>query len=264
MNDSPDMRQLLLAYVLQELSSEDRRIVDERLLAEQDFSDQLQEAEYDLIDDYHAGLLEAAFSPHRLAQSLSPTLQRGVVSPSSSTGQYPSRSRWFLRWSLAAATLTICIACGWFLVLHLHTTQRPQTAQEAVPPTHSGQPSRSHPPEGEATAVLLLASEVTRGPAGPTLELHPFTRVIEVEWLAPDERSPQSFALSVSVEGRILTKVKQDGPLKEVDGKRAAIFHLAPSVFTDNSADSHFLFMIGTDEVSQSVPAEFAVSVLRQ
>ena len=140
----------------------------------------------------------------------------------------------------------------------------PRMAQKAIPSTHDDQPSTPHSSGGESTAILLLASGVTRGPEGPTLELHPFTRVIEVEWVAPPDESVQSFVLSISVNGKILAKVKQDGPLKTVEGKRVAIFHLTPPVFTGNPPDSHFVFILGADDIPHSAPAEFAVSVSRQ
>ena len=69
-----DLRQLLLAYKLGELSPEDREQLDERIICDQEFSDQIAEAAYDLLDDYRAGRLaralrrrvEKAFSPAEL------------------------------------------------------------------------------------------------------------------------------------------------------------------------------------------------------
>jgi len=274
MSDSPAARPLLLAYLLEELSPDERQSMDERLLTDQDFSDQLQEAEFDLIEDYHAGRMtdderrrtEAAFSPERLRQR--PSLERAINQPrlppaGLKTGRETASPR--LRWAIAAAALAICVAGGWFIASRLHTQSGlPRMARKATPGGNTGKHSTSGGAPGDTTAVLVLAADVTRGPGGPVLDLLPSTRAILVQWVVPSPTQAQRFYLSISRDGRILSTTQQDGDLTKIDGREVASFRLAPSMFAGVPAESQVMMLIRNADAPRSSEAEFTVSVLRR
>lgn len=109
MNEADNPRSVLLAYLLGELPPGVRERLEERVLSDQDFSDQLQEAEYDLIDDYHAARLrhserrrvEKAFPRERLIELSAPYTGRIENQEGAFTKNAGSRStQW---WALASS-----------------------------------------------------------------------------------------------------------------------------------------------------------------
>ncbi|MGA8109091.1 MAG: hypothetical protein WB974_06630, partial [Acidobacteriaceae bacterium] len=228
---------------------------------------------FDLIEDYHAGRMadderrrtEAAFSPERLGQR--PSLERAINEPRLPAGLKTGRrtARPWLRWAIAAAALAICVAGGRFIASRLHTQSGlSRMARKATPGGNTGQPSTSGGAEGDTTAVLVLAADVARGPGGPALDLLPATRAILVQWVVPSPTQAQSFLLSISKSGRILSTTQQDGRLKEIDGREVASFRLAPSTFAGVPAESQVLMLIRSADAPQSSEAEFTVSVSRR
>ena len=196
MNDSSDLRQLLLAYNLGELPSAERSELEERMFNDEVFSDRLEEAEYDLIDDYRAHRLRTAdrpriekvFSREQLMRALLPATSPIQRHPESRAAHQPiqqpanvslSTSAWpRFRLPLAAAVLGLLAATSWLLVSR-HVQERASnyvaatsgTNAPASPPAVSGNntPSSHTLPNPAATAVLLLGPEITRG--APTVEL---------------------------------------------------------------------------------------------
>ncbi len=271
MKHSLDARRLLLDYLLGKLSSEERQATEERMLADQGFSDELREAEFDLIEDYHTRRLtaddhrraERAFSQERLRDR--PPMARpenGLHSHAEAETGIRSSRPW-LRWSFAAAVMAICVVGGLFLALRIYTPQihHPMTARRATPAGSSSTPSLT---EGDTTAVVLLASDATRGEGGPTLELRSITRSILIQWAVPAGTRAQRFILSVSDNGNILTSVQQDGVLQEVDSRKVASFRLAPSAFEKMPAGTRVLMVVQSARDSPSSEAEYTVSVSRR
>ncbi|HEX4039919.1 MAG TPA: hypothetical protein VHX37_17825 [Acidobacteriaceae bacterium] len=267
MNDSPNARQVLLAYLLGKLAPEERSALEERMLAESDFSDQMQEAEYDLIDDYHAGRLEpaerrraeAALTPERLSRSAPPFSGRR-------DGEVPRRSesRAWLRWSAAAVALAVLGFAGWSLVALHRARNLPHVVARTRPEGSSGGgngPTAPGSGNGNSTAVLLLASDVTRGPGGLSLDLHPSTSTVIVQWVVPPQTGARSFQLSVTKEGKVLGVEAQDGGVKTISGHQVAEFRVDPAVFAVSGAAAHCLLLIRSGEAGSPVVAEFSVVV---
>ncbi len=270
MSESPDTRQLLLAYLLGELPPAERSDIEERMLADQDFSDLLQEAEYDLTDDYRAARLspderarvEAALGAERLAQSarVSPHATPPVASPK----RIPPQSSYLLRWSLAAAVLVA--ASGWFAFDHYMPAGNglPHAAGVVAPGAASGQGEpQSGPAPGEdknSSVVLLLASNVTRGSGALPLNLSPSTRTVIVQWVVPTHTSSRSFQLSVTRDGKVV-ETEQQQDLQTIDGQLVAEFRVNPALFATGSSGSSLLLLIRGGGPNTPVVAEFPVSV---
>lgn len=275
MNDSSDLRQLLLAYKLGELPSAERSELEERMFNDEAFSDRLEEAEYDLIDDYRAHRLstaerprvEKAFSREQLMCALPP-----ATSPLQPSANVPlSTSAWpRLRLPLAAAVLVLLAATSWFLVSR-HVQERESnyvaatsgaTHAPASPPVVPGNntPSSHTLPNPAATAVLLLGPEITRGAPTIELQLSPAVTTLRVQWVVPPQQSGTTFCLSVTKNGKVLKTVTQHGSLQNVGGSHVAEFLLDAPNIAKQQKDARYLFVVST-AVHHEVAGEYAVSV---
>ena len=283
MNDSTNPRSLLLGYLLDELPPGERERVEERMLQERAFSDQLQEAEYDLADDYHAGRLsrserirvEKAFSRERLAEIASIS---GEWSTLRNTPKEESRStheRAALR--LAPAILAVAaLAVGVFYV-HLRQEKSARTASIAGSAATQSSPrglTGSAPPglqpapasaasELTATASLVLSGESMRGPGSLLLELRPSTRRVQVQWVVPGSTTDGAFRLSILHDNSTMITAEQ-AAFQKIDGRQIAMFNVDASVFDKGSTESHLLFVIRTATVAHSIEGEYPVLVLRR
>lgn len=163
MNVPNEFQQLLLRYRLDELPPDERSAVDNSLIVDQEFSDSLQEAQYDLIDAYVVGQLpvevrrrveQAMFCNHdgQSALSMARAMQdrRRLLGESADGGIFrakqhhtapPPASRSariiFLTSSVAACILLLLV------ILRLHQSPLRHEAQE--PPNVS-------PPKALASA----------------------------------------------------------------------------------------------------------------
>jgi hypothetical protein len=273
MKDFSDLRQLLLAYRLGELSPEDREQLDERIICDRNFSDRIAEAAYDVLDDYRAGRLaraqrrrvEKAFSQAELRSGS----DRGFKLPKTPA---PATLRWF---PLGIASLA-CLSMGLLLLfIHLHKAQAPppisatHSAEEPGPqpssatgvaPSGSGS-STATQTSNQLLAVLLLQSAVARGGTSSVLELGPSTQVVRVQWVVPDGVTARAFTLSVTREGVILKTIAQRRNLQKIGGNLEAEFDLAPGVFAKSPQDARFLFIVYTDDTPHNAVGEYPVIV---
>ena len=118
MNGFTDLRQLLLAYKLGELSPEDREQLDERIICDQDFSDQIAEAAYDVLDDYRAGRLARA-ERRRVEKAFSRAELQGGSDRGFELPKTPARAT--LRWFPLGIASLACLSMGLLLLfIHLH------------------------------------------------------------------------------------------------------------------------------------------------
>lgn len=259
MTNSPDSRALLLAYLLNELPAEERHSVEERMLTDQDFSDELQEAEFDLIDDFHAGALSPA-ERHRVEKALPAdrlALPLGTAARDRSTAHQPARR---LRIMIAAAAVAVLLVLIWPFarLLPWSHRSRPATLRTALPSVSgSATAGESNVSEDSATAVLLLTPDVSRGTNGPELRLLPSTHSVLVQWVLPAGTPSGPFTLSVNEGSANAITVRQDGSLRSIDGQRLAIFRLSPSAFPKNPASTHMLLTIRNEAPPGRLQGEF-------
>lgn len=244
------------------------------MLADQVVSDQLEEAKYDLIDDYHAGRLgagerrrvEAAFAPEQLSHgsALLPLAGRARRPPPRRMPTAGARSGWWLGYGLAAC-FALLVAVGWLLFREHRAATQPlvSTTPSATSPGNPAKSAIANTPAGQSepdtTAVLLLAPEVARGTAIVTLPLRPSTRTILAQWVVPPDISAKRFSLAVTSRGRTVVTTPQSGTLTRIDGSKVAEFHLDPATFRGNSV--HYLFLVRADDAPSEVQAEIPVVI---
>jgi hypothetical protein len=185
MAESPDLRMLLLAYLLDEMPDDERERVDHQMLVDDDYSAALKEAEFDLLDAYEAGELTgeqrdrvylALIAPRerRIEASIRnaelPGAPRGdVLTP---LDEYPApvteiRRKTARLWSIAGVAAGVVLAVGLTAALNRWTQRRPE-AQTAVqsgakqsPPADKATGSEGQTPELHAS---VAASQPTAGP----------------------------------------------------------------------------------------------------
>ncbi len=277
MSESSDPRELLLAYRLGDLSRPERDALDERMIADGELSDRLAEAEYDLLDDYHAGRLtaaersrvERAFSPRELAH----------ITLSVASGAAPSpvpRGRRLPWLTLATGTAFLAVVGGVLFSVHFRNSHVPTsvahsgtgappaqtpsspTPETGKPPSSKNQPA---PAESAAVAILVLEPAITRGELGAVLTLRPSTAEVRVQCVLPAGTSGSSFVLSVTKNGNTLASNLQYGPIQLVNGSRVAEFHLSATVFAGHPANSRFLFVV-TEKSTRATVSEYPVVLL--
>jgi hypothetical protein len=276
MKDSADLRELLLAYRLGELSPEDREQLDERIICDQDFSDRIAETAYDLLDDYRAGRLERtqrqrvkkAFPQAELRSGSAPGFDLSRTARPASSATW----RWFPLW---VASLAFVSAGLLLFFIHLHKAQAPVSVAASRPAEKSGPQvsvTNSAPPSGSGSspstqssnhllAILLLQPSVARGGATSVLELEPSMQVVRVQWVIPDGVTARAFTLSVTREGAILKTIAQRRNLRKIGGHLEAEFDLAPGIFAKSPEDAHFLFVVSAGDRSHTAVGEYPVLV---
>src|ERR1700679_3813339 len=291
MNDFSDLRQQLLAYKLGEPPTAERSELEERMIDDEAFSDCLEEAEYDLIDDYRAYRLstaersrvEKAFSREEPLRALPadtfPVQRRPESQAAHQPVQQPnvslSTSAWpRLRLPLAATVLVLLAATSWFLVSrHLQKREGNYVAATsgaahapASPPSVPGNitPSSHTLPDRAAIAVLLLGPEITRGAPTVDLQLSPAVTTLRVQWVVPQQESGTAFCLSVTKNGKVLKTVTQHGGLQDVGGSRVAEFLLDAADIARQRKDARYLFVVSAAASHREVAEEYSVSVSKK
>ena len=276
MKDGVDLRQLLLAYKLGQLSKEEREQFDERIVGDRDYSDRVAEAEYDLLDDFRAGRLTRRQS-RRVKKAFSAAeLRRAAVHGFNPPGPAePVKRADLLRWPLAVALLA-CLSTGLLMFYgYLRNAGTPA-------PVASSSPQASHEPQdgsgspvspagapaalsaqraGDSLAVLLLQPVVTRSGTAAVLELKPATKMIRVQWVIPDAVGARVFSLSVTREGNVLTTIAQLHPPRRIDGALVAEFDLPSSLFAGATGGSRYLFVVSSGNAQRNAEGEYPVIV---
>lgn len=238
------------------------------MLSDQEFSDEMKEAEYDLIEDYHHQRLtpqertraEAAFGKRSLAQHIPGA---GEI-PRNKSRAIARRARLSL---LAAAMLLIAFS-AWLTASRFWKTASPSHTLAQAPANPSA--SRASPPPAtpkgvprNSTAVLLLVSGVSRGPDATTLYLHRATKNILVQWVVPGHLKQDNFLLVLRQNRTTLAAVPQRKPLKSVDGSSIAEFDL-PAALLWSKHRSQALILIRSTSANKSVLDEFPIQIIRE
>jgi anti-sigma-K factor RskA len=152
-----DVRATLIAYITKTLSSEERERFERRVLEDDFFSRQIEEAQFALVEEYLTGSLPQPLH-HDVAAWVASSehwtrhaeITRSLVKLSSS-----SRSRHTFRRVLVGIAAVVCVAAGiassW---LHL---RKPGSAVQTVAKVEvSSENSPTHPPD----TVLLVAERL--------------------------------------------------------------------------------------------------------
>lgn len=148
MNESSDLRKLLLAYRLGELSRDEREALDERIIGDRELSDRLAEAEYDLLDDYRAGRLAVAerscvkrgFLPSERTRMTLGAEPEAAVSPATHGG----RSMWL---ALATAAALLLVTGVVLFTTHFRNSRGPASIAHSGAGASPAQSPSSPPPK---------------------------------------------------------------------------------------------------------------------
>lgn len=272
-------RQLYLAYRLGELPPEERHSIEDRMLTDDEFSDRMQETEYDLLQDYRADRLnssvrrqvERAFSRDELRQPLSFASRTGSHEAAADSKRAHRFGPAF-RFACAAAALLLIAITGWVIAARRHSgTESPAPAARNAPePPSSPQNSDRTPAQTTSTspqlpgetAVLLLAPTVTRGAAAARLELRPATRTVTVQWVVPPNLVGHTFSLSIQQNGNEIAQVPASN-VQHIDGSDVENFSLPRTVFSTAEQHTRYAFLIRTSGPAPAMEAEFPVLVSR-
>lgn len=200
----PNLRELLLGYLLDAMPLEEREAFELRLIEDELFSEAIEEEEFDLIDEYAAGTL-----PSNVRKEIkswiksSPELRTRVLIVQRLHSIKPTRKPWRW-WLLGTTTVTAC-----FLLLAIARTKT-----HSVP---SSTPSASavNLTTKNQQDTILLAAVRQRGNASadtPVVYTVHRTNATRLQILLPP--SAQSAAYTVQLQNeQPITEVKPQGPI---------------------------------------------------
>ena len=162
LNDEPDTERRIIRYVLGELVSPELDEVEDRLLADQAFFEQVEAVEAEVCDDFVAGRLspaeQSAFAA-RLAES--PRLQRRVAFARSLAAGSPPAPRMAPWWWAAAAAVILATAGA----LWLGRDRTPPSSTNASGPG----PGAAPPPQVILTPAAGAGAPRVTPPVPPVL-----------------------------------------------------------------------------------------------
>lgn len=167
-------RDLLLRYLLGEMSPEESAQIDERLLREETLANDFQDARFDLLDAYALDELQPAVRErvHRALVAedgrysdlvFSRVLQKRLAEPMRQDHASRTRFRWRWQFVLAAAGLIVAVALSaglWRKPRNL--SSQDSGAAKSVSDDHAARSESATQAVGQAFA-LLLSPQVLRG-----------------------------------------------------------------------------------------------------
>jgi hypothetical protein len=191
-DDTPDNDAPIVRYVLGQLTGPELEDIEDRLLADESFFEQVEAIEAEVCDDYAAGRLttaERSAFDARLAGN--PGLQRRVAFARALAASAPTTTRAATWWWAAAAALIFATAGAiWFA--RERTTPPPASASGSTPgtvtppqltstPAPIAEPPRV-PPAPPVLATISLFGPAVRDTADiPVLSIPPGQGIIRVE-----------------------------------------------------------------------------------
>ncbi|MFZ0301949.1 MAG: hypothetical protein WAL75_04660 [Terracidiphilus sp.] len=299
MSDSTNFRELLLAYLLDELPADERACADQQMLVDDDYSAMLKEAEYDLLDAYAAGELTGVERDRVYRALVSGKEQDGKTEAAAAlqrklagaqeAGRNPAkavemrrRRAWLMPFTVMAAA--VVLAAGLtvsleYLAQHKRAAEvASQVAKPAgqAPASNSTEPvSREDTPPDhskpavdgaiDAEAVSLVLPSVARSSSATVVKLFPQTRFLRVEWpgaleLATDQA--QSLQLEIADDRRIVVTTPLASRVES--SQRSAVFQVPAKALKPGS----YLFrVVGRAAETESGPptvlSENSVTVTR-
>ena len=176
-----DERSLLLAYLRDQLPPHDRDSFERRLLEDDIFSRRLEEAEFELLEEYADATLPPdehdivaswiAASPQHNAHIAITSLLRSRATAAEDHAPRSSNTLRRYLWPLATAASFVCVIAG-SVFWHQQSAPRRNTqlaqVSVATPPARSGLPVH-------AQDTILLQAQRLRGGTGKVSEVPTFT-----------------------------------------------------------------------------------------
>ncbi len=253
MDPQKKLRELLLDYKLGQMKQKHRDRFDERIFQDPEFSARLEEAEFDLLDDYRAGRLSAALRK-RVERAFSPSELKGPplspVQTSQKTVPAPRRPGMLLpTFALACSAL---IVAGIFFVSHRGVRRSlAGNVREAVPPPKQAIRSTSAQPQA-GIASLLLTSEIVRDDSALQLTLPAAIHTVRIQWVVPAGTTGSAFALSIVAVPNIPCATVESTGVSTLDNRQVAQFFV-PADLLRKSGDRYLLSIRSTREFAPAI-----------
>ncbi len=263
MTEQNELRRLLLDYKLDRMQQPQRERLEERIFNDAEFSAMLEEAEYDLLDDYRAGrlstnireLVAQAFSPAELARTIRTPAQRVPRAAAI------ARRRGMFLPVFALSLSALLIAGVIFIARHAEVRSEAGRAESAAqagdmatPPAAAGR--------HEEEPTLLLTAEVVRDGSAMHLRLAPAVRMVRVQWVVPAEASGSSFSLSVAAEHGVIRTTVESAGVSILDGQRVAEFSVPADVF--RGLGDRYLLSVRSSGAAENPIREYRLTVARR
>lgn len=197
------LRASLMRYLTGKSTAEESSRFEERLLADQEFSDAVAASEQDLIDAYASESLDAKdrdaiqfwieASPRRMQRV---TMSRALFA------KQPQRIRqgWQIVGMLAAAACVLAVV-GMTLFLAKRLISNPSTAALSAQPAHAVAPSNGAPSRSAGPIqpqIIFLVAERIRGEQQITSHAILPDAPVEMQVLLPQEIALSGYTLTVS------------------------------------------------------------------
>jgi hypothetical protein len=283
MESPSNTQRLLLRYLLEQLSPEERERIDEVLITDQEFSDSFAEARNEWLDAYVTGSLppewkklveQALIDTPEGASSLGVAAalhnQRTLMPPNVGR-KFPSRA--------VLAFFVPALAACMFLALWLRSGPSSGPARHGLPgsgsppvaavkllppPTPVAPSDLTKAPALSAarhgTLALVMPSGILRGSDSVPLVLTTAIERVQVQWpLPPDETAPV-YTLLASRDGALTTKFPQRGAVRTIGTEKIATFVLPAAVLPDGE---YTFALVGNQTADGSPVAQFSVAVSR-
>jgi hypothetical protein len=284
MESPSNTQRLLLRYLLEQLSPEERERIDEALITDQEFSDSFAEARNDWVDAYVAGSLppewkklveQALIDTPEGASSLrvAATLHsHRTLMPPNVRRKFPSRAvlAFFVPALAACMFLALWLRSGPSSAPARHglpgSGSPPVAAVKRLPPPIPVAPSdlTKAPTLGAArhgTLALVMPAGTLRGSDSVPLQLTATIERVQVQWpLPPDETAP-GYTLLASRDGAPATKLPQHGAVRTIGNEKIATFVLPVAVLPDGE---YTFALYGNQSADGSPVAQFSVAVSRR
>ncbi len=240
------LRELLLDYKLGRMKQKHRDRFDERIFKDPEFSETLEEAEFDLLDDYRSGRLSAAMKK-RVERAFSPSELAGLpLNPAQSSRQaVPAPRRPGILLPTFALACSALIVAGILFVSHRGLRRSLAGNAPASSPTRTLAVHHPAAKPQAAAATLLLTSEVVRDGSALQLRLAPATRTVRIQWVVPAGTTGSAFYLSVvAMPDNPCATAKSSG-VSTLDNQQVAEFNLPADIFR-RSGDRYLLSIHST------------------
>ena len=263
MKQRNNLRELLLDYKLGEMKQKHRDRFDERIFQDPEFSEMLEEAEFDLLDDYRAGRLSAAMKG-RVERAFSPSELAGPpLSPAqSSPPPAPTPRRPGMLLPAFALTCSALIVAGILFVSHRDVLRSlAGSARRSNPASNLAVPSASVEPQA-AVASLLLTDEVVRDGSALQLRLAPETRIVRMQWVVPAGTKGSAFALSVVAAPYLPCATVESSSVSTLDNQQVAEFTVPANIFC--ASGDRYLLSIRSAPAHAPTIRQYLLTVVRQ
>jgi hypothetical protein len=281
MESPSNTQRLLLRYLLEQLSPEERERIDEALITDQEFSDSFAEARNDWLDAYVSGSLPPEWK--KLVEQALIDTPDGAISLQVAAALHRRRTvslrnvRRRLPSRAVLAFFVPAIAACMFVAFWLRSGPSPRGARHGLP--ESGSPPvaavkrlpapipaapsdlTKAPAPGAArlgTLALVMPAGTVRGSDSVPLPLTAAIARVQVQWPLPPDEMAWGYTLLVSRDGAAATKFPQHGPVRTIGTEKIVTFVL-PAAVLPYGEDTFALY--SNQPAGGSPLAQFSVAV---